>query len=1106
MQPRREQPRASLSNAHANWAALAILIAMVVSACALSNDDGAHRRDPNVDHASESPRAGELSRSQRAAFIAAEQAAAPPTYDFEPRGLAHCATMGLAVAVRDGEALFHPDGGDVSTSGAWSLSMRLSRWGRTASMIEAETTPTSVRDNRATTVRRDGLEEWHLNGPLGVEHGFTLNERPAGAGELVFEIETSGLELAPGGDDEAIFRGAGGTRLRYTDLYAYDADERVLAARMDVRDETIVIHVDDRGARYPLVVDPLLWIEQQILTASDAASFDEFGRAVAVDGDTIVVGSRLDDHSGLTNAGAAYVFVRNGDTWTEQQKLIASDAADDDEFGAAVAIDGDTVIVGATQDDHAGGSNAGSAYVFVRSGMSWTEQQKLMASDPGDNDEFGFAVRVDGDTFVAGAPYHDDPGGNTGAAYVFVRAAGVWSEEQELAAAGSPCCSQLGGSVDIDGDTVIVGAQVADAGGGDSGAAYVFVRNTGVWTQEQRLLSTDLAAGDRFGAGVAVLGDTAVVGAWGDNPAGNNAGAAYFFGRAAGVWTQQQKVIASDASADGRFGNSVDLDVDTALIGAQNNGAGEAYVFRLTGTWSEHQILRPPAIWPAVRVGLSGDIAIVSAHGADPSGMTDAGAAYVYALVGGPCSVPGDCGSGYCVDNFCCDTPCDGGCGACDLVGDEGTCSPLVSGDVGDPSCNPYLCDGANVDCPLSCGVDADCATGFGCDSGACVALKANGVACGADGDGDGECSSAMCTDGVCCDSLCGSPCDACDVAGNLGTCTAVASGSPGSPSCAPYLCDGASVACPSSCTTFADCSGDHYCSGGLCVPDEPIGVACTDAGECQSGECVDGYCCNTACDGPCDTCLTAGEEGTCAPLPKGSLGTPACSPYLCDGAAAVCPESCTFDVDCDPESHCDNGVCLGNGVDGEDCEESVECASGNCVSGVCCDTQCDEDCAACDLPESLGTCSPLAQGTPSTCAPFVCTGEALDCPATCTDDAACPAGTLCEDGSCVEDAGLACDGDHTLVDTDGSEVDCSPYRCTDANTCRNFCASTADCAGSSTCNASGECAAPPSDESDDEGGCSCRIPTRTPSGSWASWLLIAAALAAARRRRRRRE
>ncbi|MSQ08671.1 MAG: hypothetical protein EXR44_05165, partial [Dehalococcoidia bacterium] len=210
------------------------------------------------------------------------------------------------------------------------------------------------------------------------------------------------------------------------------------------------------------------WTQQQKLTASDGAANDFFGYSVAVSGDTAVVGAWGDDSA----KGSAYVFTRSGSTWTQQQKLTASDGAAIDYFGYSVAVSGDTAVVGAYGDD----SYKGSAYVFTRSGSTWTQQQKLTASDGAANDYFGGSVAVSGDTAVVGA-YGDDS--EKGSAYVFTRSGSTWTQQQKLTASDGAANDFFGWSVAVSGDTAVVGARSDDS---SKGSAYMFVMHTATAT------------------------------------------------------------------------------------------------------------------------------------------------------------------------------------------------------------------------------------------------------------------------------------------------------------------------------------------------------------------------------------------------------------------------------------------------------------------------------------------------------------------------------------------------------------------------------------------------------------------------------------------------
>ncbi|MGI8758559.1 MAG: Calx-beta domain-containing protein, partial [Acidimicrobiales bacterium] len=219
------------------------------------------------------------------------------------------------------------------------------------------------------------------------------------------------------------------------------------------------------------------WAQQAKLTAIDAAAGDRFGRSVAVSGDTAVVGAYLDDDAFAgTDSGSAHVFTRTGTTWAQQAKLTAIDAAAGDRFGRSVAVSGDTAVVGAPFDDPTD-TDSGSAYVFTRTGATWAEQAKLTAADGAADDHFGRSVAVSGDTAVVGAHFDDDDdaGTDSGSAYVFTRTGTTWAQQAKLTAADAAAYDYFGYSVAVSGDTAVVGARGDDDAGLDSGSAYVFV-------------------------------------------------------------------------------------------------------------------------------------------------------------------------------------------------------------------------------------------------------------------------------------------------------------------------------------------------------------------------------------------------------------------------------------------------------------------------------------------------------------------------------------------------------------------------------------------------------------------------------------------------------
>jgi hypothetical protein len=384
---------------------------------------------------------------------------------------------------------------------------------------------------------------------------------------------------------------------------------------------------------------PALALLETKLTAGDAAAGDQFGRSVALSGDTAVVGSHLDDDTD-TDSGSAYVFTRSGTTWTQQAKLTASDAAAADWFGISVAIDGDTIVVGALFGEGAG-ADSGSAYVFTRSGTTWTQQAKLTASDGEPVDEFGISVAIEGDTAVVGSHFDGDAGFFSGSAYVFTRSGTTWTQQAKLTASDAAALDRFGNSVALSGDTAVVGASFGDAAFPDSGSAYVFTRSGTTWSQQAKLTASDAAALDRFGNSVALSGDTAVVGAQGNDDAGTESGSAYVFTRSGTTWSQQAKLTASDAAADDEFGFSVALSVDTAMVGAPfGDGAvpasGSAYAFEPNGTtWT--QVVKVTARDAAADDGFGFSVAIdenavVVGSPFDDDAGSNSGSAYVFEL------------------------------------------------------------------------------------------------------------------------------------------------------------------------------------------------------------------------------------------------------------------------------------------------------------------------------------------------------------------------------------------------------------------------------------------------------------------------------------------
>jgi len=378
---------------------------------------------------------------------------------------------------------------------------------------------------------------------------------------------------------------------------------------------------------------------QATLNSPIPAAGDQFGYSVAISGDYAIVGAGWDD-TGADNAGSAYIYVRSGTTWSLQSTLNNPTPAASDNFGYSVAISGDYAIVGARYDD-TGADNAGSAYIYVRSGTTWSLQSTLNNPTPAVNDYFGYSVAISGDYAIVGA-YLDDTGAdNAGSAYIYVRSGTTWSLQSTLNNPTPVANDIFGWSVAISGDYVIVGAYLDDTGAGDAGSAYIYVRSGTTWSLQSTLNNPTPAVNDVFGCSVAISGDYAIVGAHNDDTGATDAGSAYIYVRSGTIWSLQATLNNPTPAASDSSGASVAISGDYAIVGApyDNTGvdsAGSAYIYVRSGTtWSLQSTLNNPT--PAVNdyfgysVAISGDYAIVGAF-ADDTGADNAGSVYIYGI------------------------------------------------------------------------------------------------------------------------------------------------------------------------------------------------------------------------------------------------------------------------------------------------------------------------------------------------------------------------------------------------------------------------------------------------------------------------------------------
>lgn len=608
----------------------------------------------------------------------------------------------------------------------WTWGLELDSYGF-AGALHTVSTPATARatEGRMEYEWGTALQEWYINDARGLEHGFTLRERPAGdAGPLTFTLKVRGglmPSVASNGRDVVFMNGDGERALRYSGLLVFDADGTEFDASFEAEEDRLLLSIDEEDAHYPLTIDPV--IQQAYLKASNTQSGDWFGYSVAVSGDTVVVGAHKengastgvngDQGNGEVWAGAAYVFVRNNGVWSQQAYVKPSNTDRTDYFGSAVAIDGDTMAISSIQEDSAatgvGGNQAsegaldsGAVYVFVRNGETWTQQAYIKASNTGNLDLFGKALALDGDDLAVGTPAEgsnatgingaqgNNASANSGAVYLFRRTGTNWVQTDYIKASNADAGDGFGRSLAIENGTLVVGTpgEASNAAGinGDqtddsitgSGAVYVFRRAGSSWSQTAYLKpSNPTPAGARFGGSVDLSGDRIVVGGYFEpsNATGVNgdesnqslvwAGAAYVFQFDGISWSQEAYLKASNTYSYMLFGSSVGIDGDLIVVGAVGeegsspgvngdqsdanlNYAGAAYVFRYENlAWSQVAYLKSSSPDSHDRFGdilsLSGtsvvfgcsneQSAAVGVNGDwDDNSKVRAGAAYVFEL------------------------------------------------------------------------------------------------------------------------------------------------------------------------------------------------------------------------------------------------------------------------------------------------------------------------------------------------------------------------------------------------------------------------------------------------------------------------------------------
>jgi hypothetical protein len=489
--------------------------------------------------------------------------------------------------------------GVILSSGAGSLGLRLEAIGSAGALQPVGEVVPTARANRAV-YRHGSVREWYVNGPLGLEQGFTVAHAPStgAAGSLELSIALSGnMRARLGAAGTLQLSGPSGARLRYGELRATDASGRVLPSRLTLRASAVVLGVDTAGAHYPVTVDPLLQQGQPITAPAGTGQFFGARVAMSADGSTALISIQDPELS----SGSAFVFVRQGSTWSEQAQLTGSEGAaeacvteDSDCFWSSVALssDGDTAIIGAplAAEGH------GMAWVFTRTGATWSQQgPPLTGAGEWGKSHFGRAVALsaDGSTALVAGPSDHVQGG---AVWVFTRSEGTWSQQGEkLTGNGEVGEGYFGGDLALaaDGNTALIGAP-GDAE--HAGAAWVFTRSGTTWTGPQQKLTggAEEGAAGHFGSSVALSaeGTEALVGARRDD---EGKGAVWAFADSGFAWIQQgHKLTGGEEIGPGEFGYAIAMSADggTALIGGPRDKAhtGAIWLFqRSSETWAQSQ-------------------------------------------------------------------------------------------------------------------------------------------------------------------------------------------------------------------------------------------------------------------------------------------------------------------------------------------------------------------------------------------------------------------------------------------------------------------------------------------------------------------------------------
>ena len=725
--------------------------------------------------------------------------------------------------------------------------------------------------SNAVQYRHGGIDEWYALGPAGLEQGFDVNRLPACAqrGEplriqLRFGLAEGEIARLAEDGSEALLSMPGRDSLHYSDFFAADAAGK--RHRVQVAQEaSLLLVVDVADALLPLHIDPLAWITRTEAIALDGAANDRFGTAVAINDDTALIGSPGDDDYGQ-DSGSVYQYglvpvlpPGVGTFWQAQSKLTTGDSAAGDAFGATLTMTDDTAAVGAPGDDDQG-ADAGSVYVFVRSGNSWTAQQKLLPTDLGAGARFGTALALAGDALLVGAP---NAAAERGAAYLFTRSGTTWTLTQKLLPEGNTLAlPRFGAAVAIAGSYAAVGRDASTGGRVDW-----FSRSGATWAPLGEAVTSSVP---RFGSALAMTETHTAIGSPQDTLKGAASGSVSVASTPAPN-SPLRTVVRPNGAANDRLGSSVAIAGTTLLAGTPGSpdrcavgqkppcppDRGSAVMFSLNGAaWEQQGVFSHSVGKAGEQFGAS--VALVRRRGIVGApfhdwAFPDVGGVVMldYALTGAsPCTSKDECLSNVCSEGVCCEFTCLGPCRSCLAALKDPTRG--FNGDWATGRCGSVKKDTDPIDgCPV---VKADCGTTGACNGmGTCNAPPLGTPCQGESGTLCPTPTSAALKNVCVAANQCGALASEC-LPGYLcanGACATSCATDAQCDSSKDFKCVAGTckISVGAACTTHAECETGWCGFGVCCVPDPiygcatPPGQPCDDDDHCYTHLCLNGLC-----------------------------------------------------------------------------------------------------------------------------------------------------------------------------------------------------------------------------------------------------------------------